>query len=95
MTTTLSVKLQKDGSIELLDLFNALSLEQISRVPGLLKANPIFDDKIKDSLLIKEINELIYNKKLDEQHSLIKNSSLEFKIMLSDIIEKLIRYENK
>lgn len=95
MTTTLSVKIQKDGSIELLDLFNALSLEQISRVPGLLKANPIFEDKRKDTLLLKEINELICDKKLDEQFSLIRNSSLEFKIMLSDIIEKLIRYENR
>ncbi|PYY28222.1 hypothetical protein [Paenibacillus illinoisensis] len=95
MTTTLSVKIQKDGSVELLDLFNALSLEQISRVPGLLRANPIFDDKKKDALLIKEINELIYNKKLDEQFSLVNNSSLEFKVMLSDIIEKLIRYDSK
>lgn len=89
------MKIQKDGSIELLDLFNALSLEQISRVPGLLKANPIFEDKRKDTLLLKEINELICDKKLDEQFSLIRNSSLEFKIMLSDIIEKLIRYENR
>lgn len=95
MTTTLSVKIQKDGSVELLDLFNALSLEQISRVPGLLRANPIFDDKKKDALLIKEINELIYNKKLNEQFSLVYNSSLEFKVMLSDIIEKLIRYDSK
>lgn len=95
MTTTLSVKIQKDGSVELLDLFNALSLEQISRVPGLLKANPIFDDKKKDALLLKEINELIYNKKLDEQFSLVKSNSMEFKVMLSDIIEKLIRYESK
>lgn len=95
MNATLSVKLQKDGSIELMDLFDALSLEQISRVPGLLKANPLFDDKRKDALLLKEINELIYNKKLDEQYFLIRNSSLEFKMMLSDVIEKLIRYENK
>ncbi|ALA41495.1 hypothetical protein ABE82_08180 [Paenibacillus peoriae] len=95
MTTTLTVKVKKDGSIELLDLFDALSLELISRVPGLLKANPLFDDKRKDALLIKEINELIYNKKLDEQFSLAKNSSLEFKMMLSEIIDKLIQYDSR
>ncbi|MDN4107019.1 hypothetical protein [Paenibacillus polymyxa] len=95
MTTTLLVKVKKDGSIELLDLFDALSLELISRVPGLLKANPLFDDKKKNALLIKEINELINNKKLDEQFTLAKNSSLEFKMMLAGVIEKLIRYENR
>lgn len=79
----------------MLDLFDALSLELISRVPGLLKANPLFDDKRKDALLIKEINELIYNKKLDEQFSLAKNSSLEFKMMLSEIIDKLIQYDSR
>ncbi|WP_245240441.1 hypothetical protein [Paenibacillus peoriae] len=89
------MKVKKDGSIELLDLFDALSLELISRVPGLLKANPLFDDKRKDALLIKEINELIYNKKLDEQFSLAKNSSLEFKMMLSEIIDKLIQYDSR
>lgn len=95
MTTTLPVKIKEDGSVELLDLFNALSLEQISRVPGLLRADPIFKDKRKDTLLLKEINELIYNKRLAEQFLTIRNSSIEFKMMLSDIIEKLIRYENK
>ncbi|MCV9948931.1 hypothetical protein [Paenibacillus sp. BT-177] len=89
------MKVKKNGSIELLDLFDALSLELISRVPGLLKVNPLFDDKRKDALLIKEINELICNKKLDEQLSLAKNCSLEFKMMLTDVIEKLIRYENR
>ncbi|WP_256336720.1 hypothetical protein [Paenibacillus sp. OK060] len=87
--------MKRDGSIELLDLFDALSLEQICRVPALLKENPLFGDKKKDALLIKEINELIYNKKLDAQFSVAKNSSLEFKIMLADVIEKLIRYENR
>ncbi|MGV6935880.1 hypothetical protein ACWA2B_10235 [Paenibacillus sp. CMM36] len=95
MTKTLSVKVKKDGSIELLDLFDALSLELISRVPSLLKTNPLFDDKRKNALLVKEINELIYNKKLDEQFSLAKNCSLEFKMMLTDVIEKLIRYEKR
>lgn|GEM_PF-3866853 len=78
-----------------MDLFDVLSLEQISRVPSLLKADPIFKDKRKDTLLLKEINVLIYNKRLDEQFLTIRNSSIEFKMMLSDIIEKLIRYEKR
>jgi hypothetical protein len=88
------VKFQEDGSIEILDIFRQLTVGHLEFILEKLKKESLFEDSTSNSSLKDEIEEIIFNKRFEKQMIEINEGTPEFKRMVNDLLDRLLKCEN-